>query len=92
MRSEGQVRFIKISARTQMIAAGAVTAFLLVWALTMAAMAISSYLSQRDRLSLLDREAKVTTAESRVNAYRGDLGQAGRQHEPPARQIGRAHV
>ena len=74
MRSEGQVRFIKISARTQMIAAGAVTAFVLVWALTMAAMAISSYLSQRDRLSLLDREAKVTTAESRVNAYRGDLG------------------
>ncbi|WP_309623606.1 peptidoglycan DD-metalloendopeptidase family protein [Novosphingobium sp.] len=74
MRSEGQVRFIKISARTQMIAAGAVAAFVLIWALTMAAMAISGYLSQRDRLSLLDREAKVTTAESRVNAYRGDLG------------------
>lgn len=74
MRSEGQVRFIRISARTQMIAAGAVAAFVMVWALTMAAMAISGYLSQRDRLSLLDREAKVTTAESRVNAYRGDLG------------------
>ncbi|MEY4952106.1 MAG: Murein DD-endopeptidase MepM, partial [Pseudomonadota bacterium] len=54
MRSEGQVRFIKISSRTQMIAAGAVVSLLLVWALTMATMAISSYLSHRDRASLLE--------------------------------------
>lgn len=73
MRSEGQVRFIKISARTQMIAAGAVVSLLLVWALTMAAMAISSYLSHRDRLSLLEREAKVATSESRLNAYGDDI-------------------
>ncbi len=74
MRSEGQVRFIKISSRTQMIAAGAATAFVLVWALSMATMALSSYLSAHDRASLLHREAKVATAESRVNAYRDDLG------------------
>lgn len=74
MRSEGQVRFIKVSSRTQIYAAGAVVALTLIWALTMAAMALSSYISQRDRLTLLDREAKVATAESRVNAYRGDLG------------------
>lgn len=73
MRSEGQVRFIKISSRTQMIAAGVVAALALIWTLTVAAMAVTSYISQRDRLSLLDREAKVTSAESRVNAYRGDL-------------------
>ena len=74
MRSNGQVRFIKISSRTQMIAAGAAAVFVLFWALSMAAMALSSYLSNRDRVSLLHREAKVATAESRVNAYRGDLG------------------
>jgi murein DD-endopeptidase MepM/ murein hydrolase activator NlpD len=74
MRSEGQVRFIKISSRTQMIAAGAVASLLLVWALTMAAMAISSYLSHRDRLSLLEREAKVASSESRLNAYGDDIG------------------
>ena len=73
MRSEGQVRFIKISSRTQMIAAGAAASLLLVWALTMAAMAISSYLSHRDRLSLLEREAKVATSESRLNAYGDDI-------------------
>ena len=74
MRSEGQVRFIKVSSRTQLIAAGAVTALLLIWALTIAAMALSSYLSNRDRLSLLEREAKVATSESRLNAYGQDIG------------------
>ena len=74
MRSEGQVRFIKISSRLQLIAAGAVTALLLVWLASMAAIAISQYTSTRDRLSLLNREAKVATAENRVIAYRKDLG------------------
>lgn len=74
MRSEGQVRFIRISSRLQMIVAGAVAALALAWVVSISAMALSSYLSARDRLSLLDREAKVTTAESRVSAYRGDLG------------------
>lgn len=74
MRSQGQVRFIKISARVQMIAAGAVTALLLVWVASMAAMAVSQYISTRDRLALLDREAEVAKSEGRLNAYRGDLG------------------
>lgn len=57
-----------------MIAAGTVAALALAWVASISAMALTSYLSARDRLSLLDREAKVTTAESRVSAYRGDLG------------------
>ena len=74
MRSQGQVRFVKISSRTQLLAAGAVTALLLVWMLTMAAMTLSSYISNRDRSSLLQREAKVATSESRLNAYGNDIG------------------
>jgi murein DD-endopeptidase MepM/ murein hydrolase activator NlpD len=74
MRSQGQVRFIKISARLQMIAAGAVTVLLLAWVASMAGMAISQYVASRDRLALLDREAKVASAESRVSSYRDDLG------------------
>ncbi len=69
MRSEGQVRFIKITSRTQILAASAVVSLLLIWALSMGAMALSSYLSSRDRNSLLEREAKVATSESRLNAY-----------------------
>lgn len=73
MRSQGQVRFIKVSSRVQMIAAAIVSALLVAWLVSMSAMAISQYLSTRDRLALLDREAKVATAENRVAEYRDDL-------------------
>ena len=73
MRSQGQVRFIKVSGRIQMIGAGVIAALLLAWLGSMTAMAVSQYLSARDRVALLNREAKVATAESRVAEYRDDL-------------------
>jgi murein DD-endopeptidase MepM/ murein hydrolase activator NlpD len=73
MRSQGQVRFIKVSARVQMVGAAIAAALLLAWLVSMTAMAVSQYLSSRDRMALLDREAKVATAESRVAEYRDDL-------------------
>ncbi|MFN2099309.1 M23 family metallopeptidase [Altererythrobacter sp. MF3-039] len=73
MRSQGQVRFIKISSRLQKRAA-ALTAFaLLAWAVTMAGMAWTQYRAGADRYSLLAREASVATAEERVAAYRDNL-------------------
>jgi murein DD-endopeptidase MepM/ murein hydrolase activator NlpD len=74
MRSEGQVRFIKVTSRTQKLAAGAAVSLLMVWALTMGAMALSSFLASRDRNALLEREAKVTSSESRLNAYGDNIG------------------
>ena len=73
MRSQGQVRFIKISARLQIIAAAMVALLALAWLATMATVAISHYFSTRERLALLDREAQVSSAESRVGAYRKGL-------------------
>lgn len=73
MRSQGQVRFIKVSAKVQMVGAGIVAVLLLVWLISIASVAVSQYFSTRDRLALLDREAKVATAESRVAEYRDDL-------------------
>ncbi len=73
MRSQGQVRFIKITGRVQMIAASAVLAALVAWGLSMAVMGWLQYQAAADRLSLLDREAKVATSEERVNAYRGNM-------------------
>ena len=70
MRSQGKVRFIKVTARVQIIAASVVAAMVLVWVISMAAMAITQYLTTRDRLAMLEREAKVVSAESRVSAYR----------------------
>lgn len=73
MRSQGQVRFIKVSAKVQMAGVAIVAVLLLAWLVSMAGMAISQYMSTRDRLALLNREAKVASAESRVAEYRDDL-------------------
>lgn len=73
MRSQGQVRFIKISSRLQMLAAAIVVAMLAAWIGTMASAAYNQYASTQDRLSLIDREAKVATAEDRVSEYREDI-------------------
>lgn len=73
MRSQGKVRFIKISSRLQIAAAATAAVLVLAWLITMAGMAIAQYSSARDRLALLDREAKVATAESRVSKYGKNL-------------------
>lgn len=73
MRSQGQVRFIRISSRLQVAAAIGAAVLLLAWLVTMAVMAVTQYSATRDRLALLDREARVATAESRVESYRDDI-------------------
>ncbi len=75
MRSQGQVRFIKISGKVQMVAAGAVSVALLAWAISLAVMGWAQYRAQADRWSLLEREAQVAQSEERVNAYRVNLGE-----------------
>ena len=69
MRSQGQVRFIKVSSKVQKLAAAGVVMALLVWAVSMGVMSYLQYRAQADRLSLLEREAKVATAEERQSAY-----------------------
>ncbi len=83
MRSQGHVRFIKVSSRVQMTAAAVVCAVLLVWVVTMATVAISQFLSQRDRMLLLEREAKVESSESRLAAYRDNLDETTEQIAQP---------
>ena len=74
MRSQGQVRFIKISSKLQMGAAALIAALLLGWGISMAAMAWSNYRANADRASLLQREAKVASAEERFDAYSTEIG------------------
>ncbi|HEU0310952.1 MAG TPA: M23 family metallopeptidase [Sphingomicrobium sp.] len=73
MRSEGHVRYLRISSRLQMTVAAIVAGLLLAWVLTMAAVAVSSLLERHTNIMLINREAKVTKAESRIAAYRKDV-------------------
>lgn len=73
MRSQGQVRFITISSKMQMTAAGLAVAVIGGWGLSMGVMAVSQYRAESQRWAILEREAEVATAESRVSAYREDI-------------------
>lgn len=73
MRSQGQVRFIKITGRVQMLVAAAVVTALVAWGLSLAVMGWLQYRAASDRLSLLEREASVAKSEERVGAYRANI-------------------
>ena len=73
MRSQGQVRFIRISARLQMTAATIAVGAVVVWLVAMIAMIVLQFASTSQRMALLEREAKVTSAETRVSSYRKDI-------------------
>ena len=73
MRSQGQVRFITVSSRVQIMAAALAVTVLTAWGGTMAYAGWSGYRASSDRASLLMREAKVADAEERRAAYGQDL-------------------
>ena len=73
MRSQGQIRFIKVSARLQMMVAAIVVGLALVWLVVMTAMIFVQIASTSQRMAMLERETKVTSAETRVSSYRKDI-------------------
>jgi murein DD-endopeptidase MepM/ murein hydrolase activator NlpD len=73
MRSRGQVRFVTLTSKVQMLAAGGALAAVLAWGGSMAVMGVLQYQAQSERANLLDRAAAVEQAESRVATYRDDL-------------------
>ena len=73
MRSEGHVRYLRISSRLQMTVAAIAAGLLLAWVATMASVAIGSLLDRYNAKSLLNREAKVVSAENRIAAYRKNV-------------------
>ena len=75
MRSQGQVRFITISSRLQIAAASLAVAVIGGWGPSMGVMAVSQYRAESERLSLLEREAEVASAESRQKAYSDDINE-----------------
>lgn len=73
MRSQGQVRFIKVSTRAQALAATGVVVLLAGWMGAMVNVTLAQVAASRERSALLLREAKVASAQRRVEAYRKDI-------------------
>ncbi|MGB3805980.1 MAG: M23 family metallopeptidase [Erythrobacter sp.] len=73
MRSQGQVRFIKVSSRLQMNAAGALAALTFGIAGTMGVMALNKYQAEAHLASFQAEKAEVASARERIEAYGGDL-------------------
>ena len=95
MRSRGHVRFIRVSGRMQMMAAGAAAAVALIWLGTMLAVGVSHLLAAHDQASLLGREARVESAEKRVSAYRGSISGVAddlKRRQDFIEQMARAHL
>lgn len=73
MRSQGQVRFIRLSSGLQLTAVGLAALLLTAWCGSVGAMAFERLSSRSEQAALLDREAEVAEAESRVDRYRDGL-------------------
>ncbi|QZH76140.1 MAG: M23 family metallopeptidase [Erythrobacter sp.] len=73
MRSQGQVRFITITTRMQMIAAALALVAVLGWAVSVGGAAFSQYRASAEHASLLEREAQVAEAQVRFDAYSNGL-------------------
>ena len=73
MRSQGQVRFIKISSRMQKGAAVAAVILAVGWAGSMGFMAWSNYAAEANLASFQAEKAEVASARERIDAYGGDI-------------------
>lgn len=73
MRADGQVRFIKISAKLQMRVAAAVVAVMVVWLVSLAVMAWGQYRAEADLAAFANEKARIAKSKERLDAYGGDL-------------------
>ncbi|WAC25057.1 M23 family metallopeptidase [Blastomonas sp. SL216] len=73
MRSQGQIKFVKVSARLQMTVAGSIAAALLLWLLVTLFMLVSQYSISMERLALVRKQAEIESSASRVDAYRSSV-------------------
>lgn len=73
MRSQGQVRFIKISSRMQKGAALAVVLVATGWAGSLGVMGWNKYVAEANLASFQDEKVEVAKASERLDAYAGNI-------------------
>ena len=73
MRSNGQVRFLKISARLQRRVAGTAAAVVGLWLVVTLGMMINQISLSSERMMLSAQQERVETDQERIEKYRGDM-------------------
>nr|WP_246218597.1 M23 family metallopeptidase [Parasphingorhabdus halotolerans] len=73
MRSHGQVRFLKFSAKLQKRIAGSIAAVLGIWLVVTLAMTVNQFTVSRDRMALAAKEAEINSTQNRVAAYKSSV-------------------
>lgn len=73
MRSEGHVRFLRVSTRLQAALAAGVATMVLVWVGVLGWALVGQIIASFDHRSLLEREAAVASAQDRVKRYRANV-------------------
>ncbi len=75
VRTRGEVRFLRITARWQKRVAGAVGAVLLCWGGITAAMAVDHMLSAGERSAVARQQAEAKAAEARIARYKDRIAE-----------------
>ncbi|APG63782.1 hypothetical protein LPB140_10150 [Sphingorhabdus lutea] len=73
MRSNGQIKFLKFSAKLQKRIFFSVSALIIAWLLITLFMAANQYSVSLERMALTQKEAKVQSAEERVSDYKDSI-------------------
>lgn len=73
MRANGQVKFLKVSAKLQRRVAGIVALVIGIWAVITLGMLLNQVSVSIERSMLNNQQAKVESAQERVAKYKGDI-------------------
>ncbi len=73
MRSNGQIKFLKISAKLQRIVAMIIATILFMWVAATLFMAANQYSISLERLALVKKEQRIQSKAERVAAYKNDI-------------------
>lgn len=75
IRTHGQVRFLKVTAKMQKQILAVVSAVLLLWAGVTLAMLINQWMTAADRQEIAQKQAEASASERRIAAYRGSVAE-----------------
>ena len=73
MRSNGEIKFLKISARLQRIVATIIALILCTWVIATLFMAANQYSVSLERMALVKKEERIQSKAERVAAYKDDI-------------------